>query len=320
MIVSITGGTGFIGRSLVAHHLGRGDQVRVLSRRAPAQSPGVDLARTFSGDLSRGTDLVSFVDGADILYHCAAELQAQDLMHKVHVDGTHALIGAARGRIRRWVQLSSGGAYGPHRAGVIDESTPPHPRSTYECTKLESDELVESAGRRGDFEHVILRPTNVYGAQMTNQSLFALISMLSKGLFFFIGKHGASANYIHVDNVVQAMVLCAGADGARGQVLNLSDYCTIEDFMSMAAGELGVSPPRMRLPEPFVRACVRVAQVIPGSPLTESRVDALTSRAVFAIDKIQRELGYRHSVSMASGIRDLVNGWKSRVSDARRVA
>jgi NAD dependent epimerase/dehydratase family enzyme len=38
MIIAITGGTGFIGKKLVSFHVARGDAVRVLSRRAPAES------------------------------------------------------------------------------------------------------------------------------------------------------------------------------------------------------------------------------------------------------------------------------------------
>ena len=57
-----------------------------------------------------------------------------------------------------------------------------------EKTKAESDQLVMNAARKGTFTYSILRPSNVFGPTMTNQSLFQMIEMISKGLFFFIGK------------------------------------------------------------------------------------------------------------------------------------
>ena len=180
MIVAITGGTGFIGRELVLRHLAQGDVVRGLSRRTAVR----DGVQWHHGDLS-SADLNSFVDGADVLYHCAGEIRDKSLMKVVHVDGTRRLIDAASGRIGRWVQLSSVGAYGKQRLGVVTEITAPCPVGTYEVTKVESDDLVSSAALGGAFEQSILRPSNVYGPEMSNQSLFGLFNMVNRGRYFF---------------------------------------------------------------------------------------------------------------------------------------
>ncbi len=305
MIVAITGGTGFIGRKLMQHHLAQGDEVRVLSRRATAET-GVKLYR---GDLSSDTELQSFVDGVDILYHCAGEIRDAARMQAVHVAGTQRLIEAATGRIGRWVQLSSVGAYGQQRAGVVAEQTALHPCGTYEITKVESDALVQAAALDGAFEHAILRPSNVYGADMSNQSLFG---MIRRGWFFFIGKPGASANYIHVDNVVAALLLCGVKPEANGQVYNLSDHRTMEQFAATIAAALGKPMPGLRLPEWTVRLAAKLLGGIPKFPLTEARVDALTVRAIYSTGKIEHELGYRHIVPMEAGLDELVQSAQQR--------
>ena len=69
MIVAVTGGTGFVGASLVRAHLAKGDEVRVLSRGR--SSPVTGEARMVQGDLTMAQEFV----GADILYHCAGELR-----------------------------------------------------------------------------------------------------------------------------------------------------------------------------------------------------------------------------------------------------
>jgi nucleoside-diphosphate-sugar epimerase len=310
MIVAITGGTGFIGRKLVVRHLAQGHEVRVLSRRKDVQ-PG---AKLFSGDLSTSDAMRSFTGGADVMYHCAGEIRDESRMHAVHVTGTQHLIEAASGRIGRWVQLSSVGAYGRRREGIVNEQTEPHPIGTYEATKVLSDEMVRAASHGGAFEHATLRPSNVYGAEMSNQSLFGLINMIRRGRFFFVGTPGASANYIHVDNVVQALMLCGTKPEANGRLFNLSDHCTLETFVAAIAESLGRSPSHFRLPEWLVRLSVKLLGGIPGFPLTGSRVDALTGHAIYSITRIEHELGYRHVVSMEDGLKELVGTWQRRAS------
>lgn len=314
MLVAITGGTGFIGRKLVSCHLARGDAVRVLSRRPPAETGSPAAVRHWQGDLAGSANLRPFVDGADFLYHCAGEIRNPGLMQRVHVDGTRRLINAATGCIGRWVQLSSVGAYGKQRAGVVVEDSVLNPCGSYEVSKVESDSLVASAAANGAFDHVIVRPSNVYGVQMSNRSLFGLISMVRRGLFFFIGRTGASANYIHVDNVVAALLLCAGSAPASGRVYNVSDHRSMEQFVGAIATALGMEMPRMRLPEAPVRLLAKLAAVVPGSPLTEARIDALTNRAVYPSTRIEQELGYRHAVSMEDGLLELVNFWKTNAA------
>jgi len=313
MIVAITGGTGFIGKKLVLRHLAQGDQVRVLSRQIPGEAGLPDSVVWCRGDLDASESLASFLEGADVLYHCAGEIRDTTRMEAVHVNGTRKLIGVATGRIGRWVQLSSVGAYGQRREGVITEDTTLMPCGIYEETKVKSDVLVEAASS-GAFQHVILRPSNVYGADMTNQSLFGLISMIQRGLFFYIGQPGASANYVHVNNVVEGLLRCATMPAAQGNTYNISDHCTMEEFVSIIAGALGKDAPRMRLPEVPVRLLARLGGILPGFPLTDARVDALTNRAIYSNSKIERELDYRHVISMRDGLLELVDSWKRKAA------
>jgi nucleoside-diphosphate-sugar epimerase len=311
MIVAITGGTGFIGRKLVLRHLDRGDQVRLLSRRAKTE---VDLPGdviVYQDDLAtRSTNLVPFVDGADILYHCAGEIRILDRMYAVHVEGTTRLANAAAGKIGHWVQLSSAGVYGTHCRGVVTEETPENPVGIYEGTKVHADHIVIDGSGQGKFTCTILRPSNVFGPAMRNRSLFQLIETVDASRFFFLGKPGAVANYIFVDNVVDALLRCGITERAKGRIYNLSDHCTIEEMIKNIAQSLDKPTPRFRLPESPVRLFARMLGKVPRFPLTESRVNALTSRVVYACQRIQDELGYRHPVSLDAGFRELVEAWK----------
>jgi nucleoside-diphosphate-sugar epimerase len=310
MIVAVTGGTGFIGRKLVLRHLELGDEVRVLSRRRPAELEFADSVNWYCGDLAGAGDLRPFVNNADILYHCAGEIRDESRMQAVHVAGTQNLIDAAAGAVGRWVQLSSVGVYGQPGSGVVTEQSPLLPLGVYETTKKQSDDLVTAAGRKDAFEWTILRPSIVYGEGMPNQSLFEMIRAVDGGYFFYIGCPGASANYIHVDNVVETLSLYCLLPQATGKVFNLSDYATWEFVVGIVAKVLERRKPYARLPERMVRIISKTGMAFTQEfPLTNSRIDALTTRAAYPIDSIRKCLGYHHKVTMETGICRLTQYW-----------
>lgn len=311
MIVAVTGGTGFIGKKLVAHLVDRGDTVRLLTRR-PVVDEKTALLEQYECDLlTAGLKDISLVlDGVEVLYHCAGQIKEPLGMRALHVEATRKLVEAASGRVGRWVQLSSVGVYGPVAQGEITEASAINPIGEYEITKAESDRLVIEAGNKGNFGYSILRPSNVFGAGMTNQSLFSMIAAIDRGLFFFIGQPGATANYIHVDNVIDGLVRCGTMPSANGRTYNLSDHSTLECFVRVVTSALGCTHPWLRVPESVARlACLTLGRMR-GFPLTGSRVDALINRSVYPISLIQEELGYQHVISLEDGLRELVEAYK----------
>lgn len=291
MIVAITGASGFVGRRVVARFLAAGHHVRVLSRKGLGNLAEVEVHRgTLGADPPEAFE--KFVDGADVVMHCAGEIRDITQMHAVHVDGTRDLLAAASGRVGRWVQLSSAGVYGPIRSGIVTETSPAAPVGVYEVTKWKSEELVMAAARRGEIKAVVLRPSIIFAADMPNGSLRQMVDMLRRGWFFFIGRPGASANYVHVDDVVDALLLCAEKPEAIGQVFNLSGWTTMEAFVDALAQGLGRPAPMLRFPEALVFLMAALGSALPRFPLSRSRVLALTNRTQYSIHHISNKLGF----------------------------
>ena len=316
MIVAVTGGTGFIGKKLVERLVDRGDTVRLLTRDSDCSgispdNPVNDIEIHQCDLLSIESEhLALMLQGVEVIYHCAGQLSDLNAMRALHVEGTRKLLKAATGKVKHWVQLSSVGVYGPVHEGSVDEHSPLNPFGEYEITKAESDQLVIEGAGHGGFSYSILRPSNVFGANMTNQSLFRMIDMIDRGLFFFIGKPGASANYIHVDNVVAGLIRCGTMAEAKGATFNLSDHRTLEQFVSVIAELLGKTSSRLNIPQPIARFIAATLGKLPGFPLTSSRVEALTNRSVYPITLIQQTLGYQHVMTMEDGLRELVGKFK----------
>lgn len=311
MIIAITGGTGFIGRKLVAQHLAQGDSVRVLTRKQPEKNALSQLVQVFQGDLTNNkVDLHPFIQGTDILYHCAGEIIDSDKMYEVNVAGTRKLIAAAEGQISRWIQLSSVATYGTILNGTVTEKAQIKPDSTYGKTKAESDRLIYEASNRDSFTYSILRPSSVFGPSMNNKALFHMISAIDKRYFFFVGKPGANINCTHVNNVVKALMLCGKMPLAKNRVYNLSDHINMEHFVRLIATTLGKPVPKMRLPEKPIMAITAALGSIPRFPLNTSRVNALTTRATYLSERIKLDLGYSDSISLEDGLKQLVEIWR----------
>ena len=93
--IAITGATGFIGKLLVEKHLQLGDTVKILSRKKHGWNKATNHYRTdlISPDMRV---IESFLDGAEVIYNCAGEINNQSLMNQTHVEGTKKLLFAAK--------------------------------------------------------------------------------------------------------------------------------------------------------------------------------------------------------------------------------
>lgn len=314
MNIAITGATGFIGKRLVQRCLSAGHEVRVLTRnkRVKELFPGASIC---VGDLSQDDAVIEdFLVGTDLVYHLAAELNDEKKMQAVNIDGTARLLDASHGKVKFWVQLSSTGVYGPQRGKIVTEETPFNPTNLYEQSKAKADILVQKYSLDYGMKTTFIRPSNVYGPDMPNQSLFQLISVIERGLFFYVGQRGATMNYIHVDNVVDALMLCLTSNaGQQSQEFIISDYAPIEQLVGTVACVLGISSPVLRFPENVVRLLAKLCERIPGIPLKASRVDAVTGTVVYSSDLIMHRLGYAHRISIYEGFAELAQTYKGRI-------
>jgi len=297
--IAVTGANGFIGRHLTRLLLGEGHAVRILSRRGAGPAGAQVHAGTLGEDPPEA--FLPFVSDADLLVHCAGEVSDSGRMERVHVQGTADLLAAASGRIGRWVQLSSVGAYGAVRSGTVLEDHAERPKGAYEESKARADALVLAAAQSGALSAAILRPSIVIGPDMPNQSVRAMAALIRRRLFFFIGAPGASANYVHVEDVARALAFLATDPRRPSGIFNLSGWSTIEAFAGALARAEGRAEPKLRLPEGPVRLAARLGGWIPHFPLTPSRIDALTSRARYPAAKLE-QLGFalRYSADEAA--------------------
>lgn len=144
--IAITGGTGFVGRTLLDLALSKGFALRVLTRREQAPRSGVTWIR---GALDRPDTLRELATGADAMMHVAGVTSAPDRagFEAGNATGTLTTVEAAKAEgVRRFVHISSLAAREPDL-------------SDYGWSKARSESIVKASG----FDWTIVRPPAVYG-------------------------------------------------------------------------------------------------------------------------------------------------------------
>ena len=310
-LVAVTGGTGFIGKVLVNNLISRGFTVRVLVRELISNNSWHSNIEYFQGDLccNNNGNLSDFLDGVKVLYHCAAENNDEELMYSTNILGQKNLIKAATGKFLHWVQLSTVDVYGTHFDGLITEDDALSPINLYELTKSEADILLINAAQMSGFTYSILRPSKVYGPGMNNVTLYKLITIVKKKLFFFIGPPGASTNYVHVEDVARAMMACGTRSTAINRIYIISDYSTIEEFVRILCHSLQIKLPRVRISTNFALKLSKFLTIFPASPLNIQRVNAMTKMSKYSMQRIEEELGYKLKYPLKLGLNELVHEW-----------
>jgi uncharacterized protein YbjT (DUF2867 family) len=130
--ILVTGGTGTLGRLVVARLLDTGRDVRVLSRRRHERADGIELV---TGDLATGEGIGPAVDGAGIIVHCAGSAKGDG-------DKARNLVRAAsQAGVDHLVNISVVGADRVPVAGRVDRAM-----FGYFESKLDAERVVAGSG------------------------------------------------------------------------------------------------------------------------------------------------------------------------------
>ena len=326
MRVLVTGATGFIGRHLVRTLISEGNFCRCLVRRTSDPSRLKDLgAEIFSGDLNDSKSLQGIAKDIDVVHHLAAEGHVSAVsdddnkrFNRINVQGTENLAKEClNASIRKFVHFSSTAAMGLINKPMIDESTPCEPTTPYQISKFDSEEKILSFWKEHDLPALVLRPCLVYGPGGGNEFL-KLCRLIKKGLFPRIGKGLNLMPMVHVKDVVDA-ALMAAHKGNPGEIYLAASESSfqMEYIRKLILEAMGIKRPYIYIPKScaIIGAGIieQVAWILKVTPIvTRKNIESTVTDRRIDISKAKRELGYRPSVGIESGISESVQWYLQR--------
>ncbi len=313
----VTGATGFTGGHLARRLLADGHDVSALVRPGSIAGPAATALtaigiRVVVGDLADEAAVGRAVAGAEVVFHIAATYREPGLpdaaYRAVNIDGTrHVLEAALRSGARRVVHCSTGGVHGHIASPPANEDAPFNPGDVYQRTKLEAEQLAARFGREQGLDVVVARPIGIYGPG--DRRFLKMFRGLSRGTFPMLGRGDVLYHLTYIDDLVEGFRLCGAVPGAAGRTYLLAGprYTTLRELVGLVAAELGVRPPRLRLPIwPFwILGLATELVCVPlriDPPIYRRRVDFYSKSRAFDTSRARRELGFTPQVDLEEGI------------------
>jgi UDP-glucose 4-epimerase len=233
-IVTVIGGSGFIGSHVADQLTHEGYQVRIFDRNeSPWKKENQEM---IVGDLLDKDLLIKTIAGSEVVYNFAA-LADLDLARgkpvetaEINILGNIQALEACRvNEVKRFIFAST--VYVYSREG-----------SFYRCSKQAAENYIEEYQRIYNLDYTILRYGSLYGPRAdSSNGLFRIVSnALEAGVMRYEGSPDALREYIHVEDAAKASVN-ALEDDFRNQsvVLTGQEPMRVFDLLKMLAEILG---------------------------------------------------------------------------------
>jgi len=234
----VTGAAGFIGRSIAAALLKRGERVRGIDNLITgkrANLAGLEAMEFIEADLSDPDACARACEGVEIVFHEAALASVPRSVVDPVSTNTHCitatlnlLVAARAAGVRRVIYAGSSSAYGDTPTLPKSEDMLPNPISPYAVAKLAGEQYMASFTHVYGLETVTLRYFNVFGPYQDPTSHYSGVlaifcrRMLAGEQPTINGDGEQSRDFTYIDNVVHANLLAAEAPAERvaGRMMN----------------------------------------------------------------------------------------------------
>lgn len=314
--LAITGVGGFIGLRMAQRAMAMGWSVTGIDLLeagvSRARSLGVKAER---GDITDGVALKRLFAGADVVFHTAAVVQEdgpRELYERVNNGGTRSVCDAAREvGVPRLIHLSSVMVYGFDYPPLVGEQGPfDGSGNLYNETKLSSERIALSYNRpEQGFGVMVIRPGDVYGLGSIPW-VHRPLDALKKGMFVLPDQGRGVINHVHVDNLIDGILLAFQKD-CCGEAFNITDDAATpaREFFTHLAKMLGKRHLRT-IPGWVLKGALSVAdRLFPylgrELPMKSAGIKFLQRHHKVSCAKARTQLGYQPVISLKDGMNRL---------------
>jgi UDP-glucose 4-epimerase len=257
--ILVTGGAGFIGSHLVEQLVSNGASVTVIDNLSTGRLSNlqdvISKIQLIVGDL--GDLLVDEkinLNEYNYLFHLAANayippsVENPSFDFQVNLKVPFLLLEALRRtpKAPRLVNISSAGVYGNPAYLPIRETDPTVPISPYGVSKLTTERYVAVYSQLYGLRATSLRFFSVYGPRHCKQVVYDLMCKLQANpeRIQVFGDGTQARDFVHAQDVVQAMLLAATEAPGMGEVYNVASGTThtIADLVLKMSELCGFAP------------------------------------------------------------------------------
>jgi UDP-glucose 4-epimerase len=259
----IAGGAGFIGSHLVPALLARPEHEVVVFDNLSSGSlshlkdmHGDHRLHLVEANLQELDKVVAAMQGSDHIYLLAANPDVAAAVTDPGIDfwqGTYLtqnVIEAARTTgVRRLTYASGSGVYGDSAVNEVDEDSGPLiPVSTYGASKLGCEAMLAAYAHMFGIHAVAFRFANVVGARQTHGVTYDFVRSLldDPTELRILGDGCQSKSYIHVDDVVSAMLTLTDRGWTGFDVFNAGngEHITVSEIAQLVSERMGIEDVR----------------------------------------------------------------------------
>ncbi len=256
--ILVTGGSGFVGRSLL-ECLAKKPYSLIVATRKNANEILTGTAFVIQG-FDQATDWSQGLQGVQTVIHLASRVHVMndtaldplEEFRKVNVAGTIRLAEqAAQAGIKRFIFISSIGVNGDYTVNPFCADDPPNPLEPYAISKYEAEQSLQKLSKEYGFELVIIRPPLVYGANAPG-NFGKLVKLIAKGYPLPLGAIKNKRSLVSINNLISLIMVCIEHPLASNQIFLVSDDEDISttDLLRRVARVLSV--PARLIPVPMV--------------------------------------------------------------------
>lgn len=304
MKVLVTGASGFVGKSVVKY-LKLGNEYVVAASRS---LNFCDADESFSiTDYSAKDIWLKPLAGCDVVIHLAARVHVMhdkssnplEAFLEANLYGTINLANqAAAAGVIRFVFVSSIKANGEFTEGkAFVETDKSNPQDPYAISKWEAEKALRVIEKETGMQVVIVRPPLVYGAGV-KANFASLLNVVNKKLPLPLASINAKRSLIYVDNLADAIIVCAIHPKAAGQTYLVSDGEDVSISQLIKKIAHALDKPSYLLTFP-----VSIMGFFASLLGKRSSIDRLTQSLIIDSSKIRQQLDWKPPFNMDQGLK-----------------